>query len=110
MMSKKTVLITGCSSGFGCLAARTFHENGWNVVATMRSPEKETELTQFEDVLVVRLDVTDDISIHAALNQAVDKFGNLEVLVNADMLMRMKRSESQQEFIVKMQDMLLPAA
>ena len=29
-MKKMTVLITGCSSGFGRLAAETFHDNGWN--------------------------------------------------------------------------------
>ena len=38
-MKDQTVLITGCSSGFGKLAARTFQANGWNVVATMRAPD-----------------------------------------------------------------------
>ena len=46
---KKTVLITGCSSGFGKLAAKTFHDHGWNVVATMRSPERETDLTRLAE-------------------------------------------------------------
>ncbi len=81
-MAKKTVLITGCSSGFGRLAAETFHEKGWNVVATMRSPEKETELTELEDVLVIRLDVTDPPSIGAAVDAALDAFGTLDVVVN----------------------------
>lgn len=44
-MTKKTGLITGCSSGFGKLVAKTFQAKGWNVVATMRSPEKEEELS-----------------------------------------------------------------
>ncbi len=47
-MNQKTVLITGCSSGFGKLSAKTFHKNSWNVIATMRSPQKETELTQLD--------------------------------------------------------------
>ena len=55
-MSKQTVLITGCSTGIGKLAARTFHANGWNVAATMRRPERETELTALDGVLVTQLD------------------------------------------------------
>ena len=78
----KTVLITGASSGFGKLAAKTFAANGWNVVATMRSPEKETELTQVEGVYVTRLDVTDADGIAAAIAEARGKFGSIDVLVN----------------------------
>ncbi len=81
-MSQKTVLITGCSSGFGKLSAKTFHKNGWNVIATMRSPQKETDLTQLENVLVTRLDVTDSESIEAAIAQGREKFGTIDVLVN----------------------------
>jgi NAD(P)-dependent dehydrogenase (short-subunit alcohol dehydrogenase family) len=36
----KTVLITGCSSGYGLETARYFHAQGWNVIATMRTPRK----------------------------------------------------------------------
>ena len=43
-MSQKTILITGASSGIGKATAKYFHENGWNVVATMRRPEQEEEL------------------------------------------------------------------
>ena len=81
-MDKQTVLITGCSSGFGKLSAKTFHKNGWNVIATMRSPEKETELTQLYNVLVTKLDVTDSESIQAAITQGREKFGAIDVLVN----------------------------
>ena len=49
---KKTVLITGASSGFGKAAAKLFHTNGWNVIATMRSPEKETGLAAFSNVFL----------------------------------------------------------
>ena len=34
----KTVLITGCSSGYGLETARHFHAGGWTVIATMRNP------------------------------------------------------------------------
>ena len=81
-MTKKTVLITGCSSGFGKLAAKTFHANGWNVVATMRKPETETELTALADTWVTKLDVTDTENIHNVTEVAVDRFGAIDVLVN----------------------------
>ena len=81
-MTKQTVLITGCSSGFGRLAAKTFHDNGWNVVATMRSPENETEFTHADGMLVTRLDVTDENSINAAIEQTLENYGRINVLVN----------------------------
>ena len=77
-----TVLITGCSSGFGHLTARLFQSKGWNVVATMRSPEKETELTKLDNVLVTKLDVTNPISIENTVKETMDKFGSIDVLVN----------------------------
>ena len=81
-MSTKTVLITGCSSGFGKLTARTFHQEGWNVIATMRSPENETELTQLDGVLVTRMDVTDPESVGQAVDEGIARFGAIDVLVN----------------------------
>jgi NAD(P)-dependent dehydrogenase (short-subunit alcohol dehydrogenase family) len=56
---RKTVLITGTSSGLGKTAARHFAANDWNVVATMRTPSAETELVDTDGVLVTRLDVQD---------------------------------------------------
>ena len=79
---KKTVLITGASSGFGKEAVKLFHKNGWNVIATMRSPEKETELSALGDVLTTKLDVTDKASIEIAVNAGIEKFGAIDVLVN----------------------------
>jgi NAD(P)-dependent dehydrogenase (short-subunit alcohol dehydrogenase family) len=79
---KKTVLITGASSGFGRSAAQLFHANGWNVIATMRSPEKETQLTQLDGILLTKLDVTDKASIQSAVAAGTDKFGSIDVLVN----------------------------
>jgi NAD(P)-dependent dehydrogenase (short-subunit alcohol dehydrogenase family) len=79
---KKTVLITGASSGFGRESVKLFVEKGWNVIATMRSPENETELSGLAGVLVTRLDVTDKGSIHEAIKAGVRKFGAIDVLVN----------------------------
>ena len=79
---KKTVLITGASSGFGRETVKLFVEKGWNVIASMRSPEKETELSVIDGVLVTRLDVTDKGSIQKAVEAGISKFGAIDVLVN----------------------------
>ena len=79
---KQTVLITGASSGFGRETVKLFHQKGWNVIATMRSPEKETSLSALGDVLVTRLDVTDKASIDSAVAEGTRKFGGIDVLVN----------------------------
>ena len=78
----QTVLITGCSSGFGKLIAQTFAREGWNVIATMRSPEKETELEDGETMQVLKLDVTDPSSIAKAFEDGRAKFGRIDVVVN----------------------------
>jgi NAD(P)-dependent dehydrogenase (short-subunit alcohol dehydrogenase family) len=79
---KKTVLITGASSGFGKVAVKLFHYKGWNVIATMRSPEKETELATLNNVLISKLDVTEKITIQNAVKEGIEKFGQIDVLVN----------------------------
>ncbi len=63
----RTVMITGCSSGFGKASAELFAKQGWSVVATMRRPEDSTIRAPAEQILVARLDVADVSSIHAAL-------------------------------------------
>lgn len=77
-----TILITGASSGIGKETARFFQSKGWNVVATMRNPEKETELNTLTNVLVNRLDVLDLDSIDSAIAEGVRKFGKIDVLLN----------------------------
>jgi NADP-dependent 3-hydroxy acid dehydrogenase YdfG len=77
-----TILITGSSSGIGRATARYFHDRGWNVVATMRSPELETELSALDRVLVTRLDVQDSGSITAAVTAGIERFGRIDVLLN----------------------------
>src|SRR6185503_13069371 len=73
----KTVLITGCSSGYGLETARHFHAQGWNVVATMRNPRADV-LPRSERLRVVALDVTKPQSIAAAIEAS----GPVDVLVN----------------------------
>lgn len=73
----KTVLITGCSSGFGLEIARYFLARDWQVVATMRAP-RDNVLPPSERLRVLALDVTDAQSIR----QAVAAAGPIDVLVN----------------------------
>ncbi|WP_413722052.1 SDR family oxidoreductase [Sodalis sp. RH24] len=73
----KTVLITGCSSGFGLEIARHFLDQGWRVIATMRTP-REDILPPAEHLRVLALDVTDPESIRGAVATA----GPIDVLVN----------------------------
>jgi NAD(P)-dependent dehydrogenase (short-subunit alcohol dehydrogenase family) len=71
------VLITGCSSGFGLETAKLFLEKGWDVVATMRKPSTDI-LPASDKLIVLPLDVTD----HASIASAIDKAGDIDVLVN----------------------------
>ncbi|ASK29230.1 short-chain dehydrogenase/reductase [Chryseobacterium sp. T16E-39] len=78
----KTVLITGASSGIGKATALYFAKNKWNVIATMRNPEKEKELNQYENVLVTELEVTDNDSIQKAIHHGIEQFGKIDAVIN----------------------------
>jgi len=73
----KTVLITGCSSGYGLETARHFHAQGWRVIATMRTP-REDLLPRSERMRVLPLDITSPDSIARTVALA----GPIDVLVN----------------------------
>lgn len=73
----KTVLITGTSSGYGRETARYFHSQGWNVIATMRTPRADG-LPESDRLRVIELDVTKPESITGAFEAA----GPIDVLVN----------------------------
>ena len=73
----KTILVTGCSSGFGLEIARTFLARDWRVVATMRTPRSDV-LPPSERLRLLALDVTDTGSIA----HAVEAAGPIDVLVN----------------------------
>jgi NADP-dependent 3-hydroxy acid dehydrogenase YdfG len=79
---KKTILITGASSGIGKATALYFQAQGWNVVATMRNPDTAVELKQLDQVLVVPMDVLDLDSIDQAINLGINHFGTIDVLLN----------------------------
>ena len=73
----KTILITGCSSGFGLETAKYFLDRDWKVVATMRTPRHDL-LPRSEHLRVLALDVTDPESVR----QAVAAPGPIDALVN----------------------------
>lgn len=73
----KSVLITGCSSGYGLETARHFHTQGWTVIATMRNP-REGLFPPSDRLRMLSLDVTNADSIAAAVEAA----GPIDVLVN----------------------------
>ncbi|MGQ3210892.1 MAG: SDR family oxidoreductase [Shinella sp.] len=73
----KTILITGCSSGYGLETARYFLSKQWNVIATMRTP-REDILPRSGNLHILPLDVTNEASITEAINAA----GPIDALVN----------------------------
>lgn len=77
MSAISTVLITGCSSGFGLETARFFLDKGWRVVATMRTP-REGLLPPSDRLRLLALDVTDADSIR----RCVEAAGPIDALVN----------------------------
>ncbi|MDO8361631.1 MAG: SDR family oxidoreductase [Actinomycetota bacterium] len=76
------VLITGCSSGFGELAALTFAEHGHHVIATMRTPGKSAALAARDDIDQLVLDVCSTESVTTAVHAAIDLIGHLDIVVN----------------------------
>jgi len=78
----KTVLITGASSGIGRATAELFASKGWNVAATMRTPEKSALGSVSERIRLFTLDVTDQASVDAAVRDVLDRFGTIDVVVN----------------------------
>lgn len=78
----KSILITGTSSGIGQATAQYFEAQGWNVIATMRSPEKQNILKNSERMLVLKLDVEQPETFNEVIEKAVTHFGKIDVLLN----------------------------
>lgn len=75
--------ITGCSTGFGRELALRVLQRGWNVVVSARNAAQIADIVENQpNALAVRLDVTDQGQIDAAVAAAVEKFGRIDVLVN----------------------------
>ena len=89
MSRRKIVWITGTSSGFGLLASIVLAQDGCEVVATMRNPEKQAELSRrakeagvADRIHVRKLDVTCESDIASVAKAVVDSFGRIDILVN----------------------------
>ena len=80
---QRTIFITGASAGLGKSTAKLFQSKGWNVIATMRKPENETELTKLENVTVLKLDVTDNTQIVETVQKVSQQYSVDVVLNNA---------------------------
>ena len=83
MTDKKVWLITGAGRGMGVDIAKAALATGNAVVATGRNPERvRSAIGAHDDLLAVKLDVTDPTDAEVAVQAAVDRFGRIDVLVN----------------------------
>jgi NAD(P)-dependent dehydrogenase (short-subunit alcohol dehydrogenase family) len=80
--NKPVWLITGCSTGIGRDLAKHVLEQGYRTVVTARNPDEVKDLAASGEALVLRLDVTDQHQVDAAVKAAEEKFGRIDVLVN----------------------------
>lgn len=79
---KRVWFITGCSTGFGREMARQLLAAGYPTVVTARKPDDLKEFAGRDGVLILKLDVTDQAQIDAAVQAAETHFGHIDVLVN----------------------------
>jgi NAD(P)-dependent dehydrogenase (short-subunit alcohol dehydrogenase family) len=83
MSEKKVWLVTGAGRGMGVDIAKATLAAGNAVVASGRNPERvSTAIGAHEDLLAVKVDVTDPADAQAAVTAAVERFGRIDVLVN----------------------------
>lgn len=78
---QKTIFITGASAGLGKATARLFHSKGWKVIATMRNPEKETEISQLDSIVLLPLDVTKPKQIRETIAKVLEN-QDVDVVLN----------------------------
>ncbi|GAB4048736.1 SDR family oxidoreductase [Spirosoma litoris] len=78
---KKTIFITGASTGIGKATAKLFAAKGWNVIATLRKPEAESELNLLDNITLMPLDVTDREQIKETTRKALS-LGDIDVVFN----------------------------
>ena len=85
VLEDQVVFITGASRGFGFAAVEELVARGHRVAATMRNPERDGAAVQALDperVEVLRCDVTERVTIDAAVHGAVERFGRVDALFN----------------------------
>ncbi|RZJ52980.1 MAG: SDR family oxidoreductase [Flavobacterium sp.] len=83
----KTIFITGTSTGFGKLTAITLANAGHSVIAGMRNTQTKNaaaaaELSQLNNIEVVEIDITNDLSVANAFEKILNKYGKIDVLIN----------------------------
>jgi NAD(P)-dependent dehydrogenase (short-subunit alcohol dehydrogenase family) len=81
-IEKPVWFITGCSTGFGRELAKALLAGGYRVVVTARKPSEVRDLAALGESLVLKLDVTQQGQINAAIKAAAKQFGRIDVLVN----------------------------
>lgn len=74
-MTRRSILITGCSSGIGLASARVLKARGWRVLATARKAEDLTRLNEEEGVEALQLDLADPDSVSACAEEALRRTG-----------------------------------
>ena len=87
VQSEKVAIVTGSSSGIGLETATHLAKNGFKTYVTMRNLDKaQNILGEFKKnnlpIKVIRLDVTDDASVHEAIQEVIKKEGRIDLLVN----------------------------
>ncbi|MEH0155120.1 SDR family oxidoreductase [Limibacter armeniacum] len=87
MSNSKVILITGTSSGFGNLMAKTLAAKGHHVYATMRNTEGKNfdaanQMRDLQNIEVIDLDVSKDKSVKKAVKAIIKEKGRIDVLVN----------------------------
>lgn len=80
--TRKLALVTGSSSGIGRATVEAFSAAGWDVVATLRSPEKEATLQKLPGVVLKKLDVTNVETIRSVLTETITEYGRIDAVVN----------------------------
>ena len=83
-MAENTILITGGASGLGAACVETFSNSGWNVTIADLDQEsgKKTASERGDSVLFCQTDVSDSDSVKSAINQTIERFGELRAVVN----------------------------
>lgn len=79
MSQSRSIFITGASSGIGLATAKLFHDQGWQVAATMRDPKDAASWMTGERCVILACDVTDQSALDAAAGETLSKFGKIDV-------------------------------
>jgi NAD(P)-dependent dehydrogenase (short-subunit alcohol dehydrogenase family) len=79
---KKTILITGSSTGIGKVTALYFANKGWNVAASMRNPSKAGNEFNQPNIKIIQIDVLNEQQIKAGIAECIDVFGGIDVVFN----------------------------